>query len=523
MIRLGSIIGFLFLAVLSIGYSHGQEPLTSEWMIGAQHPESPSIWPRPLVCDTAQSLEISGYGALQYSPGAKLRGAWLSVPSAGGVGWQLGTTWAWNSGRWSSSGMLEHWRVAGVHEDDWNEAWQWGTWDGMGWAWNPNQTDNATLRAVGSIQYQVSPSVTLEAGNHRHHWGNGWRSLWLDRQAAPLPAARIHVQTERIEYTHLIARTLHRSVGSPPDFPGSGQFSPGTYVNKRSSWLAAHAIDARIAPGWKGSLFGGVTWLANDSGYTHRFEAAYAIPVIAFRPAEYALGSADNALVGAALTYTPVWADKTLRFYGQVMLDELVVSEVFNPDQWWANKWGVLGSAAWRSSDKTWGFVLEACAVRPYTYAHAATAQSWTHNRQPLAHPAGSNFAEGRAHAQWKRERWSAHAGLVLRRQAVDERVALDKVPSFSIGADPMLSYITRPADYGIDLIWDGEGLAGETDVIDQRLVWADVGYEIRRIEGQQLFLRVMQNRSIGERIQSNWWRLEMGIRLNRVLEERNW
>ncbi len=86
-----------------------------------------------------------------------------------------------------------------------------------------------------------------------------------------------------------------------------------------------------------------------------------------------------------------------------------------------------------------------------------------------------------------------------------------------------MLSYITRPADYGIDLIWDGEGLAGETDVIDQRLVWADVGYEIRRIEGQQLFLRVMQNRSIGERIQSNWWRLEMGIRLNRVLEERNW
>ena len=132
---------------------------------------------------------------------------------------------------------------------------------GMEWAGhgNPNQTDNALLRGVGSINYQVSPSVSLEAGNRRHHWGHGWRSLWLDRQAAPLPSARIHIQTERIEYTHLIARTMHRSVGSPPDFPGSGQFSPGTYVNKRSSWLAAHTIDAHISSSWKGSLFGGVT------------------------------------------------------------------------------------------------------------------------------------------------------------------------------------------------------------------------------------------------------------------------
>ncbi len=523
MIRPDSFIGFLLFTVITIGSLHGQEPLNSEWRIGAWQPESPSIWPRPMARDTSQSLEISGYGTLQYSPGATLRGPWLSAPSAGGVGWQLGMTWTWQLGRWSSSGMLEHSRVAGVQEDDWNEAWQWGTWDGMGWAWNPNQTDNALLRGVGSINYQVSPSVSLEAGNRRHHWGHGWRSLWLDRQAAPLPSARIHIQTERIEYTHLIARTMHRSVGSPPDFPGSGQFSPGTYVNKRSSWLAAHTIDAHISSSWKGSLFGGVTWLGNDSGYTQRFEAAYAIPVIAFRPAEYALGSADNALIGAALTYIPLWANDQLRFYGQLMLDELVVSELFNPDQWWANKWGLLGSASWRSSNEAWGVVLEGCAVRPYTYSHASPAQSWTHNRQPLAHPAGSNFAEGRLHVRWDKNRWSAHAALVLRRQGVDEQVALDKVPSFSIGADPLLSYITRPADYGVELMWDGGEGAGETDVVDQRLFWADLGYEIPQLEGQQLFLRVMQNRMDGSLIQSNWWRMEIGIRLNRVLEERNW
>ena len=111
----------------------------------------------------------------------------------------------------------------------------------------------------------------------------------------------------------------------------------------------------------------------------------------------------------------------------------------------------------------------------------------------------------------------------MLRRQGVDEQVALDKVPSFSIGADPLLSYITRPADYGVELMWDGGEGAGETDVVDQRLFWADLGYEIPQLEGQQLFLRVMQNRMDGSLIQSNWWRMEIGIRLNRVLEERNW
>ncbi|MDA1336094.1 MAG: hypothetical protein O2818_04315 [Bacteroidetes bacterium] len=505
--------------------TQAQELQSPQWQIGPLSPKSAGIWPQPdsISQDDENGFELIGFGTLQYSPGAQLQGFWLGWPSAGGAGWQLGSTWNWDHGKWKSSGMIEHWRVAGVNVDDWNEAWQWGTWNGMGWAWNPNQADIGLLRAVGSVQYQVSPSVHLEAGSRRHHWGNGWRSIWLDRQAAPLPFLRIHLQTERIQYTHLIGKTLHRSVGSPADFPGSGQLSPAAYVNKRSSWLAAHVVDAKITSSLIGSLFGAVTWLGSDVGYTHRFEAAYALPIIAFRPEEYSLGSADNAMVGASLTYEPELFKSRVRFYGQLTLDELVVSEIFSPDQWWANKWALLGSSSWASVNEEWHAVAEVCAVRPYTFAHTAPAQAWTHNRQPLAHPAGSNFAEARIHIRWDRAPWHAHFGVVQRRQGREEQVELDDVPEFSIGSDPLLSYASRPADYGVGLMWDGNGLAGQTDVVNQQLLWLDIGYEIPKLDDQQFFIRAMRNRELGSITDKDWWRLECGIRLNRVLEERNW
>lgn len=518
-----TLLFFAFMGQPRLGYA--QELVSERWDVGAWTPGATGFWPAIEQSNdtTNRELDVQGFGALQYSPGALLRGAFWNWPSAGGTGWQLGMTWGWSHDRLYTHGHAEHWRVAGVNANDWNEAWQWGTWDGMGWAWNPNQADIALARLVGTVGYAVSPSLAIEAGNQRHHWGRGWRSLWLDRQAAPLPFARVVWNTERISYVHMIGRTQHRTVGSPADFPGSGQLSPGAYVNKRGSWLASHAIDVEIAPGLTGTLFGSVTWLANDSGYTSRFEPVYAMPVVAFRPAEYALGSADNALIGAALAWVPAWAHKTLQLYGQLMLDELVVSQVFNPDQWWANKWGLLGTVSWKHPSNGWGAVVEACAVRPYTYAHAAPAQSWTHNRQPLAHPAGSNFIEGRAHIRWERGAWRAHAGVVLRQQGADEAVELDKEPAFSIGSNPLLSYVTRPADYGVELGYTGDGMAGATDFITQRLWWVDVGHDIPRLDGQQVFVRAMQNHQTGTLGTQNWWRMECGIRLNRVLEERNW
>tara|TARA_B100000963_G_scaffold361962_1_gene401338 strand:+ start:4442 stop:6028 length:1587 start_codon:yes stop_codon:yes gene_type:complete len=515
----------IFGAIPHQGTMSAQELVGPRWNVGAWTPKATGIWPAiEQKSDTAnQAPGIQGFGTIQYSPGAIHRGAFWNWPSAGGTGWQLGMTWDWSKNQFYTFGHADHWRIAGVHEDDWNEAWQWGTWGGMGLAWNPSEADIALVRMVGTLGYAITPSLAFEVGNQRHHWGKGWRSLWLDRQAAPLPFARIVLKTDRISYVHMIGRTQHLTVGSPLNLPGLNQPPPGAIVDKRGSWLASHAIDLEIGTGWTGTLFGAVTWLANDSGYTSRFEPVYTLPVVAFRPAEYALGSADNAMVGAALAWVPRWAKNTLQFYGQMLLDELVVSQVFSPERWWGNKWGLLGTITYQHPRKEWGAVVEACAIRPYTYSHAAPAQGWTHNRQPLAHPAGSNFIEARAHVRWESGEWKLHAGIVLRRQGADEAVELDKEPEFSIGSNPLLSYITRPTDFGVDLIYTGSGIAGATDLLTQRLWWFDIGRDIPRLNEQQVFVRAMQNHSAGDLRIENWWRLECGIRLNRILEERNW
>jgi len=74
-----------------------------------------------------------------------------------------------------------------------------------------------------------------------------------------------------------------------------------------------------------------------------------------------------------------------------------------------------------------------------------------------------------------------------------------------------------------VELGYTGDGMAGATDLITQRLWWVDVGHDIPRLDGQQVFVRAMQNHQTGTLGTENWWRMECGIRLNRVLEERNW
>ncbi|MDE0978520.1 MAG: hypothetical protein OSA78_00865 [Flavobacteriales bacterium] len=468
-------------------------------------------------------IDWSAYATLQYAPGARLQGSWVQLPTAGGLGWVTGLNVFGQHRKWTWQANLDHWRVAGVRESDWNEAWQWGVWDGLGRAWNPNEADIALLRTTGHVEFRVSRSVVLSCGQEPHHWGQGWRSLWLDRQAAPLPFLSLGVHFDRLDYTHLIARTQHLGVGSPPAFPANGRNNPGSYTTRRGAWLAAHAVEVDLGRGWTGSLFGAVTWLNNDSSYAHRFEAAYALPFISFRPSEYAIGSADNALMGASISWSPRWADERLLLYSQLLLDELVVSEIRSGNKWWGNKWGALGSIQWMSLNRRWRVVAEAIAVRPFTYSHASSVQSWTHQHRPLAHPGGSNFVEGRLHMQWKRNDWKVRLGCVWMQQGVDEPAPLGVTPNSTVGADPLNSYLSRPADYGVDLIWDGGGLIDQAGIQENMRLWGDIAFSLPPLEGQEVFIRGFLRNETMAQSEPNWWRIELGIRLENILEERNW
>jgi hypothetical protein len=108
-------------------------------------------------------------------------------------------------------------------------------------------------------------------------------------------------------------------------------------------------------------------------------------------------------------------------------------------------------------------------------------------------------------------------------KKGVDSPTALGEVPSLSLGADPLIPYVSRPADYNVDLIWDGSGWIDEAGIQTTLRWWGDLAFSIPPLDGQEIFIRGFLRESYGIQATPNWWRIEIGLRVKNVLEERNW
>ncbi len=383
--------------------------------------------------------------------------------------------------RWTASGTAEVWRWGGAVAPARTEA---GRVAGLGRAWMRREgaAGLEAVRFVGRAAWTLSPSVQLEGGVHPHHWGAGWRSVWLDRAADPLPYLRASLGRDRVRYTHLIARTA--TDASTP----------------KAGWLAAHSVDVDLGAGFTGSLFGAVRWLEADTGYRFRFPLAYAVPVVAFRPLEYAAGSADNALIGASL----LWKQGVWTAYAQGALDEFLYREVRARSGWWGTKWAALVHVTRSGPDG--GVLLEGVAVRPYTFSHVDPGTAWAHQGAPLGHPAGANFAELRAVGERRWGPWRLRASAVRRVQGEGPR----------IGADVAATYIDRPANYGITTVWIGGGAVPEARWVRTWIGAVDAARRLDRLGGQEAFVRAVAATEVGLVV-------ECGLRTDRVWGDRTW
>ena len=201
-----------------------------------------------------------------------------------------------------------------------------GSMDGLGTAILMNESMASISRLEGALSWSLSPSVCVRVGQEAHHWGRGARSLFLDRHMAPALGARLWIDAGVIQYAQALIRTRHVQADTV-----------------ETGWLAAQWTEVALGRGWSGALFGAVKWRGNDVGFQGRIEPHYLIPMAALRPREYNLGSADNALLGAQLSYqTAGRRGQRKTVYGQVLLDELLVSKMLEANGWWGNKWGCL-------------------------------------------------------------------------------------------------------------------------------------------------------------------------------------
>ncbi len=138
-----------------------------------------------------------------------------------------------------------------------------------------------------------------------------------------------------------------------------------------------------------------------DTTQSNQFDLNYLNPVIFYRAVESNLGSRDNSFIALDVNWK---IRNQYLVYGQFILDEFKLKEFTGNPNWWGNKYGyqigVRGFDLFKV--KRLDALLEYNRIRPYTYSHYRTTQSYSHFNQALAHPLGANFGEGILEIKYK-------------------------------------------------------------------------------------------------------------------------
>jgi len=279
----------------------------------------------------------------------------------------------------------------------------------------------ADVRA--SASFTPNDIFNFQLGMDHNFIGEGCRSLFLSDYGKAYPFGQIRARFWRVEYTVLYQ--FFREMRNENWFLKNG---------------ATHHISFNAAKWLNIGIFETVVFQPKDTLLNRGFEPEYLNPVIFYRPQEYALGSADNVLLGAS--FSAHYKAHTL--YGQLILDEFSLTEIKAKSGWWANKYGMqLGVKGFTRIRKDKAFYrIEYNSVRPYTYAHLSPGQNYGNMGMTLAHPYGANFMELLGEFKINRGRWNAKLFVSYFLRGYDK-------DGYSYGMNVYQPYIFRPYEYG--------------------------------------------------------------------------
>src|SRR5215470_8428364 len=309
--------------------------------------------------------------------------------------------------------------------------------------------------ARGYFTFGVTKYIDVSFGYDKNFIGNGYRSLFLSDFSNNILFLKLQTRIWRINYQNLFME-LNATEPRGPD----------RLLKKK--YAAMHHLDINLTKSVNVGLFEGIIF-----GRPDHFEFGYLNPIIFYRSIEQQNGSFDNAVVGIDVKAN---VKHTLQLYGQLLIDEFVLSEVKNQGAW-VNKWGIQAGAKYIDAlgIKNLDLQLETNIVRPFTYSHGDSIANYTHYNQPLAHPLGANFYELIGIARYQpAPKWLVQGKLFFWNQGLDSSAE-------SFGSNIFLPNVSpyRTKDYGYGI---GDGL-GSKAVIASFLV----SYELK----QNLFVDV--------------------------------
>jgi hypothetical protein len=304
--------------------------------------------------------------------------------------------------------------------------------------------------ARGSISFNAAKYVDFQFGYDKQFIGNGYRSLFLSDFSNAALFLKINTRIWKINYQNLFMELQSAFV------PGGDKLLPKKYA-------AMHHLDVAVTKWLNVGLFEGVIF-----GRQNRFDFSYLVPVIFYRSIEQQNGSFDNSVAGIDFKAN---VKKRVQLYGQLLLDEFLLSEIRSNRGFWGNKWAVQLGAKYIDAFGIRNLDLQAEAnrARPFTYSHRDSVANYTHYNQPLAHPLGANFQELIGIARYQPlPRWTIIAKGIYYQQGQDT------LGGSSQGGNIFLPNIApfRTQDFGFKV---GTGIA--TKCLNASL---QVSYELR-------------------------------------------
>lgn len=304
---------------------------------------------------------------------------------------------------------------------------------------------------MSNFYLTASPSrfFNLTAGHGKNFIGDGYRSLFLSDQSAPSPYFRILATAGQFKYIALFSAL--KDINTYPFIKGDRhlKFSAIHYL----SWN----IGKRITLGF----FESIIWQSRDTTGKYGMEINYLNPVVFYRPVEFSIGSSDNALVGGGFK---IRLFNNQAIYGQIILDEFLLSEIKNQTGWWANKYGFQFGANINSPFNLKGLYIKAefNYVRPFTYSHGNPIQNYGHFNQPLAHPFGANFMEQVYKFAYRKNKYGLEFSYIYAIRGLD-------YDQYNYGQDIYKSYTTHSKELGN---YTGQGLVLNYHFFEPKVYW---------------------------------------------------
>jgi hypothetical protein len=294
---------------------------------------------------------------------------------------------------------------------------------GQGFYKQFKQTGYDYFDARGYFTFNVTKYINVAFGYDKNFIGNGYRSMFLGDAGNSNLFLKLNTRIWKVNYQNLFMELQSAYI------PGGDKLIPKKYS-------AIHHLDVSLTKWLNIGLFEAVVFGRKD-----RFDFSYLNPIIFYRSIEQQNGSFDNALAGLDVKANLA---KKIQLYGQLCLDEFLLSQITKNNGYWGNKWSIQAGAKYIDAFGISNLDLqgEINIVRPYTYSHNDSVANYTHYNQPLAHPLGANFREFIGLARYQpAPKWLAMAKLIYYQQGRDSNninyggnIFLINIPPYRIG-----------------------------------------------------------------------------------------